>query len=132
MKWAKEDYKTICQDQLCLIDVNNNNTFSHYAVRNEDKLYPLNKLIKYEAIQKIKYNEDSFKYQALYQGKIGNRVKISFREFKNDMARPAFTQDIEYQLKSNKPTIIGFKGLRIKIIKATNLNITYSVIKDYN
>lgn len=74
----------------------------------------------------------TFKYQALYQGKVENKIKISFREFKDDMARPAFTQDIEYELEGNKPTIIGFKGLRIEVKKLTNLNITYSVIKDYN
>jgi len=29
-------------------------------------------------------------------------------------------------------SIVGFKGLRIKILKATNMDITYSVIQDYN
>lgn len=132
MVWGEENYKTICEEELCLIDINNNSIFTHYAIKNESKIYPLDTVIKYTAIQDINYNENSFKYQALYQGKVGNTIKISFREFKDDMARPAFTQDIEYQLETNKPTIIGFKGLRIKVIKATNLNITYSVIKDYN
>ncbi|WP_428026894.1 hypothetical protein [Arcobacter sp.] len=131
MEWPEKNYKTICQNELCLINSNDGNYFTHYAIKNESKLYPLDEPIKYKLIQNILYNENSFKYQALYQGKVGNKIKISFREFKNDMARPAFTQDIIYELNSNKPTIIGFKGLRIKIIKATNLDITYSVIKDY-
>lgn len=132
MKWPEKDYKTICQDNFCLIDKNNNNSFTHYAIEEESKLYLLDQAIKYKAIENIKYTEDSFKYQALYQGKVANKIRISFREFKDDMLRVAFTQDIEYELNANKPTIIGFKGLRIKIINATNLNITYSVIKDYN
>jgi hypothetical protein len=133
LKWPENGYKTICgKNNVCLVDVNNNNSFSHSAIKNESKLYPLNTPIKYKSIQDVNYNEDSFKYQALYQGKVGNKIKISFREFKDDMARPAFTQDIEYELEGNKPTTIGFKGLRIEVIKATNLNITYSVIKDYN
>ncbi|MGZ8545817.1 MAG: hypothetical protein ACXWVU_00350 [Sulfuricurvum sp.] len=78
------------------------------------------------------YTENSFKYEALYQGRIDNKIKISFREFKDDMARPAFTQDIDYELNKNGDTIVGFKGLRIKVIKATNMDITYSVIQDYN
>lgn len=133
LKWPENGYKTICgKNNVCLVDVNNNNSFSHSAIKNESKLYPLNTPIKYKSIQDVDYNEDSFKYQVLYQGKVANKIKISFREFKNDMARPAFTQDIEYELEGNKPTIIGFKGLRIEVKKATNLNITYSVIKDYN
>ena len=132
MEWSEKNYKTICEEELCLMDINNSNTFTHYAIKNESKLYPLDEVIKYNSIQDFHYNEDSFKYQALYQGKVGNKIKVSFREFTNDMARPAFTQDIEYELEPNKSTIIGFKGLRINVIKATNLNITYSVIKDYN
>ena len=48
------------------------------------------------------------------------------------MARPAFTQDIEYELDKDGKTLIGFKGLRIEVEKATNLDITYKIIKDYN
>jgi hypothetical protein len=48
------------------------------------------------------------------------------------MARPAFNQDIDYELNNDANTIIGFKGLRIEVLKATNMDITYKVIKDYN
>jgi hypothetical protein len=48
------------------------------------------------------------------------------------MARPSFTQDIDYELNKDGSTIIGFKGLRIEVIKATNIDITYKVVKDYN
>jgi len=47
------------------------------------------------------------------------------------MSRPSFTQDIDYELNKNGNTIIGFKGLRIEILKATNIDITYRVIQDY-
>ncbi|GEM_PF-1072105 len=131
LEWPEKKYKTICEEEFCIIDKNNDGLFSHYALQNESHLYSLDKKIPYIPIQDTYYTEDSFKYQALYQGKVDNKIKISFREFKNDMARPAFTQDIEYEVNSNKPTIIGFKGLRINVIKATNLDITYSVIQDY-
>ncbi|MFA5216113.1 hypothetical protein [Sulfuricurvum sp.] len=86
------------------------------------------------------FTDDSFKYEAIYQGKIGNKIKIQFREFVKSsgdtddflMIRPAFTQDIEYELDKNGEAMVGFKGLRIKVIKATNTDITYSVTQDYN
>jgi hypothetical protein len=138
--WSQNDYKSICskKNDICLLDTNHNGTFSHYVEigsyvkNNQPNILPLDKQVTYKTIQNINYKNDSFKYQALYQGKVGNKIKISFREFNDNMARPAFTQDIEYELESNNPTIIGFKGLRIKVIKVTNQNITYSVIKDYN
>lgn len=130
-KWPNTNKNTICIDEICLIDNNSSGTFTHSAEIYMSRLYPLDKPLPYLIKQNVTYNEDSFKYQALYQGKIKDKIKISFREFYDNKARPAFTQDIEYQLNKNKPTIIGFKGLRIKVIKATNLNIKYTIINDY-
>lgn len=118
----------------CLVDINNSGFFTYHGAGLIPNQYQFEKPIKYKIDANIKNTiiNDSFKYQALYQGKIDNKIKISFREFKHDMARPSFTQDIEYQLDKDGGTLVGFKGLRIKVIKATNTDITYSVIQDYN
>jgi len=129
--WSENKAISICTEGVCLIDFNNSGSFTHISPFGFDAKQLLKKPVKYNIDQGTEFNETSFKYLALYQGKIGNKIKISYREFINDMARPAFTQDIEYELNDHEPTVIGFKGLRIKILKATNLNITYSVIKDY-
>ena len=47
--------------------------------------------------------------------------------FSDDMARPAFTQDLTYDLADGDE--IGFRGARIKVLKATNTAITYVVLK---
>lgn len=115
--------------KICLVDDTDENNFSQAVYSYKDKKYPLTNKAKYEIIpSKPKYNKDSFKYEALYQGKKGNSIKISFREFRNDMARPAFTQDIDYELEKDDTTFIGFKGLRIQVLKATNMDITYKVL----
>ena len=48
------------------------------------------------------------------------------------MIRPAFEQIIDYELAQEGTTTIGFKGLRIEVLKATNMDITYKVLKDYD
>ena len=45
------------------------------------------------------------------------------------MARPAFNQDLQYDLADGN--IVGFKGLRIEIIKATNTNIEYKILSNF-
>lgn len=123
---------TVCKDGRCLIDKDNIGKFTHSSPEKYNDLTLLDNPVRYTIVQEQLINQDSFKYQALYQGKIGNKIKISFREFKDDMARAAFTQDIEYELNKEGNTVVGFKGLRIEVIKATNLDITYKVIKDYS
>ncbi|EIN5961692.1 hypothetical protein O1D25_001489 [Vibrio cholerae] len=131
--WPEYNYRMLCgSNNTCLVDTNGDGVFTSQLNYPDHELNPLDSGIPY-ALKKTppRYEQDDFKYVALYQGKAGNKIKISFREFKGDMARPAFTQDIEYELDENGEAIIGFKGLRIKVHQATNLNIDYTVINDY-
>lgn len=142
--WSEKSLKAMCLDagmdynlnrpiKICLIDTENKGFFTQAAYSYKDQMYSLTNNAQYElSPTPPKYDKNYFRYIALYQGKIDNKIKVSFREFLDNTSRPAFTQDIEYELNKNGETIIGFKGLRIKVIKATNTDITYSVIQDYN
>lgn len=76
----------------------------------------------------ITYGLDSFKIQIIYAGLDGDNFKVTYREFKNDLARPAFNQDIVYNL--NKSKTIRYKNFRIEILKASNEEINYVVLED--
>lgn len=132
-KWSPENYNTICWGHInCLVDVGNTGYFTHTAHYQYKDLGKLEKPAKYNLIPDApSFANDSFKYVALYQGRIGNIIKISFREFKDNLARPAFTQDIDYELDKDGTVLIGFKGLRIQVLNASNLDITYKVLADY-
>jgi hypothetical protein len=64
-----------------------------------------------------------------YNGLSGNTLRFTYREFKEDMARDAFTQDVTYDLKLGE--VIGFKSSRFKIIEADNLTVTYQVLTHF-
>ena len=70
-----------------------------------------------------------FKKEFIFNGKTGTSLKFVYREYVNDMARPAFNQDLQYDLADGN--IVGFKGLRIEIIKATNTNIEYKILSNF-
>jgi len=93
-----------------------------------------NEAIKENArdVQRIKrpiLSENSFQQTLLYSGKVGNKVKVGYREFSGPQARPAFSNDVDYDLDVSK--VIGYKGARIEIIDATNESITYKVIQNF-
>lgn len=85
---------------------------------------------KYERKKMNITKENSFQQTLIYTGKVGKKVNISYREFSNKQARPAFNTNVEYDLSES--TIIGYKGARIQIIKATNQYIRYKVLKNFN
>lgn len=64
--------------------------------------------------------------EIIYNGKTPTNIKLLYREYVDDYARPAFYQDLVYDLAESQT--IGFKGIKIKVIEATNSGITFSVI----
>jgi hypothetical protein len=68
--------------------------------------------------------------ELIYNGRSGETVKFMYREFNDDLARPAFTQDVTYDLKIGDE--IGFKGARFKILEASNTQIKYIALKNFD
>lgn len=75
-------------------------------------------------------SNDSFQQTLIYSGKVGDKINIGYREFSSSLARPAFNNDVEYDLGESQ--VIGYKGARIKVLDATNELIKYRVLKNFN
>ncbi|MBR9901948.1 MAG: hypothetical protein GYB19_18030 [Rhodospirillales bacterium] len=73
---------------------------------------------------------DGFQQTLIYSGKVGTKINIGYREFSNSYARPAFNNDVEYDLSESQ--IIGYKGSELEILDATNRNITFKLIRNFN
>lgn len=72
-------------------------------------------------------DKQSFKRELVYTGVSKNVIFILYREFKDDFARPAFSQELKYDLSESR--VVGFRGARLEIFEATNQGITYRVLK---
>lgn len=75
------------------------------------------------------YGHDSFQQTLIYSGRVGSKINIGYREFSDNMARPAFNNDVEYDLSES--STIGYKGAQIEVLEATNQFIRYKVIKNF-
>lgn len=72
----------------------------------------------------------SFQRTLIYSGKVGNKVNIGYREYSSNIARPAFNNDVEYDLNESRQ--IGYKGALLEIIDANNQRIQYKVLKGFS
>lgn len=68
----------------------------------------------------------SFRRELVYSGGSGSTINLLYREFSNDMARPAFSQELRYDLTQSR--IIGYRGARFELLRTDNTGITYKVI----
>jgi len=76
------------------------------------------------------YTADSFMQELIYTGKVGDKIRFTYREFQNGMARQAFNINVEYDLSEGN--LISYKGATVEIVSATNQNIEYIVLKHFN
>lgn len=77
-----------------------------------------------------KNNPENFQRTLLYKGKSGTQVFLDYREFKDDSAREAFTQELIFDLDQGNE--IGFRGMRMRILSATNTGIEYVIEKKFD
>jgi len=70
-------------------------------------------------------NGESYKQVLDYSGLSENTIKISCREYKNEMDRPVFVQDLTFDIASSRE--ISFQDLRIEILYVTESTINFIV-----
>lgn len=75
-------------------------------------------------------SQDSFQQTLIYNGKVGTKINVGYREFSNSTARPAFNNNVEYDL--NESSNIGYKGAEMEIVEATNQHIKFRLIRNFN
>ena len=111
---------------------------SYYLMRNYEKDVPLTATIGSPMLETTVefrnnvYNvvRSSTKSELIYSGKAGNVIKIVYREYSNDYARPAFSQELQYDLSETK--LLKFKKTTIEVMSATNQEITFKVLDSPN
>lgn len=120
-------------DIICIVD-NKYIENWHHLSRNGDPSLGLyfttsSKNTQYKKLKVEDRSEDYFKQEFIYNGRVNNSLKFIYREFSEDIARPSFTQEVQYDL--NQSSIIGFKNLSMEILKATNQEIEYRIITPF-
>jgi hypothetical protein len=76
-------------------------------------------------VEFINASDQGFRAELLYLGAGGNLLRFGYREFVDDMARPAFMQELTYDLRADAVTVIAFQDATLEILAASNTEIRY-------
>ncbi len=85
---------------------------------------------KYSPEKTLRIRKDGFQRVIEYNGKSGDTLRFTYREFSDSMARSAFTTDFTMDLSEGNN--IAYKGAAIEVIEATNSKIKYKVLSNFN
>lgn len=85
---------------------------------------------RFEYVKIAADDQLNFQQTLIYSGRVGDKIKLGYREFSNSQARPAFNNEVEYDLSQS--TQIGYKGAKLKILEANNEFVRYEVLKNFD
>lgn len=72
-----------------------------------------------------------YKTELIFQGLSDGDIKFAYHEYENDMARPSFSQIVDYDYSTGE-AIVTLKGARLTVHEATSSNLTYTLNKGFD
>lgn len=119
-----------CTPRICLKDPIGVGSFSEWTFRNKLNWNPLTPAVKYtkEVVQSESIDYPEHSYKIIYKGKSKNLAKFTVQEFANNMIREAYSQNFDFELNSSNQGLFAFKKIKIKILDASSVNITYEIL----
>lgn len=75
----------------------------------------------------IVWDAGGYKRELIFQGVDGATLRVRYREFKDSLARPAFSQDLTYPIVEGQSEIV-FRDLQIHVTEIAATQIKYSIV----
>jgi hypothetical protein len=79
-------------------------------------------------VTETRASNDFVKGELVYGGISGRTIEIAYREYRGNLAAPAFFQNLKYDLAAS-PYIV-FQNFRIEVLDASNSAITGVLVSD--
>lgn len=84
----------------------------------------------FQRVRRPALSERDFQQTLIYSGRVGDKIKIGYREMSGGYARAAFSNEAEYDLSTSDE--IAYRGARLRVLEADNLKIRYIVLSNFN
>ncbi|MCF8481258.1 MAG: hypothetical protein K9H25_12560 [Rhodospirillum sp.] len=119
------------QRGICFFDDNNDQKFDRYWV--EATLESIDFEVPSLAYNVDKYDLSGggFRKELIYQGRVASELRVTYREYVNDLARPAFTQDLVYEVDPKTLGHIDFRNVSIAVTEMGENKISYIVYQGF-
>ena len=109
-----------CQGRVCMDDDDNDGDFDKAGIENGERVD-----VPYvETSVRLPPEKSGFRSELVYLGLADGVLRLLYREFVNDLARPAFSLPLEYQVEEF-PAKIAFQDLLFEVKVADNLGVVY-------
>lgn len=116
---------------LCMLDKDQDQRFETIVAKRYKQPKDLIVDLPYERLRVPVTTAPTTRRELVYQGAGGGVLRLLYREYSGDLARPAYTQEAAYDLSPDGPTEVAFKGVRIAVASAGNSEMVYRVLSGF-
>ena len=115
----------------CLIDKDGNGEFDRHRPRGAAMSSKLKSPLPYRPAAPLASPDaaGSFRQTLVFLGITDKVLRIVYREFAEDIARPAFSDDLTFTMSGSYPETIAYKDLVIDVLGVSNAGIRYVIRK---
>lgn len=125
---SKAKYKACSTRGPCALDDDGDGTFDRIALDETVAALKLTAPVAYEVRDAVAPSSTgNFKQTITYLGVNGDTLRLSYREFLNDLARPAFTEELTFPLGKTYPQPVAFKDTKLIVLGIDGAGIRYRV-----
>lgn len=124
---TKAKVKVCSANGPCGLDDDGDGRFDRIALDDMVAALKLKEPVAYHIEERQVAAGDNFRQVISYLGISGDTLRLSYREFSNDMARPAFNEELTFPLAKGFPQQIAFKDLRMTILGIDGLGLRYRI-----
>lgn len=120
-------------DKQCLVDANRDGIFEAGGrlLSSGTVLLPLKAPVPYRPPTTVEVKDPSGEFRAdiVFLGEGAGVLRFGYREFHNDMARPAFSEELTIAKPAKLPAAIALKDLSVEILEISPAGIRFAAAK---
>lgn len=113
----------------CAFDDDGDGIFDRMAKDDTSTAFKLNEPVPYEIKETPNPDAPYFRQTISYLGATSDTLRLSYREFVNGTARPAFTEEMTLPLGKSFPQTVAFKDVKLTILAIDGMGLRYRVEK---
>ena len=120
--------KACIKSGACGLDDDGDGTFDRMALDDTATAFKMKAKVRYQLKRMTVDNPDSLRQIIMYSGATADTLRLSYREFSNNMARPAFTEELVIPIISKFPQDIAVKAVKFRVHSIDGLGMKYEIL----
>jgi hypothetical protein len=125
---TKAKFKACVQSGPCALDDDGDGIFDRMASDEISIALRLKIKVPYRTKRVTIEAPDSLRQVILYQGSTADTLRLSYREFSNNMARSAFTEELVLPIAKIFPQDVAVKAVKFRIYSIDGLGMKYEIL----